>query len=336
MGAYNDNSVKDITTSVTWDSNNTAVAIISNKAGSQGLGNAVFPGSATITATYSKTDVKGSTTLTVTSANQVPIAKIAANPLSGAAPVMIHFDGSGSYDPDGTLVSYAWNFGDGTGGTGPAIDHNYTTPGSYQVVLTVTDHQGGQGSDQATIKVNTAVNNVLFNDNFSRTTGLGSNWKVYTGGFTTDGANAVSSGIANFAGITPSLRTNDYSTEAILTIPTDSLYSGIIARGNIGTGFRADLYSAQIATNGTLNLYRRNAGTWTFLKGASVGIVAGRSYRLKLKVSGTNPVTLEISLDEKIKFSYNDSSSSRILDGIPGIENYNSGVKYDQFTITTP
>ena len=52
------------------------------------------------------------------------------------------FDGSGSADYDGPIVSYAWTFGDGTAGSGATVVHTYATPGIYPVTLTVTDNEG--------------------------------------------------------------------------------------------------------------------------------------------------------------------------------------------------
>jgi PKD repeat protein len=52
------------------------------------------------------------------------------------------FDGSSSSDSDGTVVSYAWDFGDGSTGTGVTPSHNYTSPGTYTAKLIVKDDQG--------------------------------------------------------------------------------------------------------------------------------------------------------------------------------------------------
>jgi len=52
------------------------------------------------------------------------------------------FDGSGSADYDGTIVSYLWTFGDGTAGSGATVVHTYPTPGFYAVTLMVTDNEG--------------------------------------------------------------------------------------------------------------------------------------------------------------------------------------------------
>ena len=67
------------------------------------------------------------------------------------------FDGTGSFDPDGTIVAYNWNFGDGTTGTGPNPTHTYTNPGTYTVTLTVTDNHGGTDFASATISVAPAL-----------------------------------------------------------------------------------------------------------------------------------------------------------------------------------
>ena len=52
------------------------------------------------------------------------------------------FDGSESYDPDGKIVSYHWDFGDGYFGFTKICSHKYQTPGEYTVTLTVTDENG--------------------------------------------------------------------------------------------------------------------------------------------------------------------------------------------------
>src|SRR5690606_33327359 len=53
------------------------------------------------------------------------------------------FDGTGSSDPDGSIVSYQWNFGDDTTpGTGATVTHTYQASGVYNASLTVTDDGG--------------------------------------------------------------------------------------------------------------------------------------------------------------------------------------------------
>ncbi|MEK6299369.1 MAG: PKD domain-containing protein [Acidobacteriota bacterium] len=60
----------------------------------------------------------------------------------GNAPLAVTFDASASIATCGTIVSYAWTFGDGNTGTGPTVVHTYTTPGSYLATLALTDSTG--------------------------------------------------------------------------------------------------------------------------------------------------------------------------------------------------
>jgi PKD repeat protein len=60
---------------------------------------------------------------------------------------------SGSSDLDGTIVNYAWNFGDGRIGSGAALTHTYAVGGSYAVTLLVTDNGGATGTRTMTVTV---------------------------------------------------------------------------------------------------------------------------------------------------------------------------------------
>ncbi|MFQ5786337.1 MAG: PKD domain-containing protein, partial [Alphaproteobacteria bacterium] len=83
-------------------------------------------------------------------ANTAPVAAFSATPASGQAPLDVTFDASASTDTDGTIVSYAWDFGDGASGTGPVVQHTYVV-GGYTVSLTVTDDGGATGASSASI-----------------------------------------------------------------------------------------------------------------------------------------------------------------------------------------
>lgn len=83
--------------------------------------------------------------------NEPPIAVIKASPTSGAIPLTVHFDGTASTDPDGTIVNFAWDFGDRTYGTGESITHTYNESGIFNVILTVTDDDGAKDQDIVTI-----------------------------------------------------------------------------------------------------------------------------------------------------------------------------------------
>lgn len=76
--------------------------------------------------------------------NRPPHACFTANPLSGTAPLEVIFDATCSFDEDGTIEIYSWQFGDGTSEVTrvPFVRHVYTQPGTYVAVLTVRDNRG--------------------------------------------------------------------------------------------------------------------------------------------------------------------------------------------------
>ena len=79
--------------------------------------------------------------------NRRPLARAAAAALADCTSYA--FDGSGSSDPDGDRLSFAWDFGDGQGAVGPAVVHRFRDPGSYRVVLRATDSSGQPGNSAA-------------------------------------------------------------------------------------------------------------------------------------------------------------------------------------------
>ena len=80
--------------------------------------------------------------------NAPPFASFIATPGTGAPPLAVDFDASGSSDPDGDYITHEWNFGDGSGAVGQTPSHSYATTGNYLVQLTVVDSSGQ--SDLAT------------------------------------------------------------------------------------------------------------------------------------------------------------------------------------------
>ncbi len=81
--------------------------------------------------------------------NQLPIASITSN----CNDLNCTFDASGSSDPDGTIVSYAWDFGDGNVSSAISPSHTYAADGSYLVQLTVTDNSSATATTTATVEV---------------------------------------------------------------------------------------------------------------------------------------------------------------------------------------
>jgi glucose/arabinose dehydrogenase len=90
------------------------------------------------------------------SANQPPVAVATANPTSGAAPLTVAFDGSGSTDPDGDPITHAWDLdGDGAydDSTSATPTYTYTVAGTYVASLRGTDARGASATASVTITV---------------------------------------------------------------------------------------------------------------------------------------------------------------------------------------
>jgi len=79
--------------------------------------------------------------------NAAPTAAFTTTPSSGAAPLAVQLDASGSSDRDGSVTTYSWDFGDGSAkGSGSTISHTFSAAGTYTVTLSVADNVGATGS----------------------------------------------------------------------------------------------------------------------------------------------------------------------------------------------
>ena len=139
--------------SYAWAFGNGATATTANPSHS-------YTAAGTYIATLTVTDDGGATdsasvTITVTdpAVNLPPTAVASADVTSGTAPLVVNFTGSGSSDSDGTIVGYAWTFGDGATSTTANPSHSYTAAGTYVATLTVSDNEGATATDSVTLTV---------------------------------------------------------------------------------------------------------------------------------------------------------------------------------------
>ena len=123
-----------------------------------------YSASGTVTVTLTVTDDQGATS-TRTGAvsplsNVPPTAAVGSSCLGRTCT----FDSAGSSDSDGSIVSYAWDLGDGTSSTDAVVEHTYGANGTYTVSLLVTDDRGGTAVDTEQVSVTAAVAAVAFRD----------------------------------------------------------------------------------------------------------------------------------------------------------------------------
>ena len=96
----------------------------------------------------------------ISGGNESPTASI-NGPYSGTANSSVAFSSAGSIDPDGSIVSYAWTFGDGNSSVSANPQHVYASAGNYTVSLTVTDDQGASHSASTTASISGGSSNGL-------------------------------------------------------------------------------------------------------------------------------------------------------------------------------
>jgi hypothetical protein len=90
--------------------------------------------------------------LPVSIPNVAPVAlTTGTKPISGIMPLTVDYVGSNSYDPDGVIVSYLWNFADGSSSILRNVSHKIPAVGQYNASLTVTDNSGAQSVSMISI-----------------------------------------------------------------------------------------------------------------------------------------------------------------------------------------
>jgi autotransporter-associated beta strand protein len=88
----------------------------------------------------------------------IPAAMFVASPTNGVTDLAVAFDGSSSTDADGTILKFAWDFGDGGAAEGSSLaSHTYTVPGRYTVTLTVTDNDGYTAATSAAVAASARI-----------------------------------------------------------------------------------------------------------------------------------------------------------------------------------
>jgi len=87
--------------------------------------------------------------------NQAPVASFTFSPSSPAVGQSVSFNAAASSDPDGSIATYSWDFGDTGNGSGVSSTHASSVAGGFTVNLTVTDDDGTTGWVTHTVTVST-------------------------------------------------------------------------------------------------------------------------------------------------------------------------------------
>ena len=182
--------------------------------------------------------------------NEKPVAAIGTPVVDGRT---VDFSGAGSSDPDGTIVSYAWNFGDTTTGTGATPRRTYTADGTYTVTLTVTDDDGATDTTTRQVTVTAPPPaGVLARDAFGRTTTNG--WGA-----------ADLGGTWTHNGSTTRFSVSGGTGRQTLTAPGTTADSTLTSTGSAATDLRASLAWSRTGSTGTVygSLLARRASSST-------------------------------------------------------------------------
>ncbi len=223
-------------------------------------------------------------------------------------------DASDSNDPDGTISSYSWDWGDNSAnGSGKTASHQYAAAGTYTIKLTVTDNDNQTNSVSHDVTVSAPAGGAIAADAFTRL--VGSGW----GSADTGGAWAVSGGNADFSvgdgvGLV-TVTTPGRTGTAVLPVDGSDvdvfldmglqqaatgggIYSMLMARRSSNTFYSAKV---RVEAGGSvrLSLVRTVNGSDSTLDsisvpGLSVGV--GEMLRTHLRVTGTDPVSLAASV----------------------------------------
>ena len=240
--------------------------------------------------------------VTVTAPNAAPVASFTTSTSNLTASL----DASASADADGTVKAYAWDFGDGSTGSGVTTSHDFAVAGTYAVKLTVTDDGGAIGTATKQVTVSAPAAQHLAADKFERivTSGLGA--ADVGGNWTVDGTPSnysVGSGAATLrtskgttlSGYLNSVSTADVNLSASFTVPAlpvgANSWAGLVVRRTA-----TDDYSGifTITPTGAVSVQLLHGKT--SLKSATVTglkLSAGSIVHLRVQASGSAPTTLQ-------------------------------------------
>ncbi|GAA3171982.1 hypothetical protein GCM10010531_26760 [Blastococcus jejuensis] len=182
--------------------------------------------------------------------NEPPTAEAAAS----CEALTCSFDATGSVDGDGSVASYAWDFGDGAGGTGITASHTYAAAGDYVTTLTVTDNEGASATREITVSPAAPVAGAIAFRGVSGTSVLGTSATVTV----PDSVEAGDLLILNVAGAGASSQTPPAGWSTVATVNPTGVLTTVFQRmavtGDAGSDVRV-VFGANQKADVTLLAY---------------------------------------------------------------------------------
>ncbi len=284
-----------------------------------------------------------------------------------ASDLDVDFDGSGSTDLDGSIVSYAWTFGDGAMSSVESPSHTYAAADTYNVTLTVTDDEGATGVSSQQVTVVEPGSGVVFaSDGFERAVGAGFGSADVGGAWTTlgnaswysvdgQGVHALADAGRTRESYLSGVAAGDVTAMVDVSfdrVPTGGgMYSSLVVRQSGSSAYRARVRST--ATSTALYLIQVANGSQTTLSATSVpGLVYndGDVLRIKLEAVGSDPTTVsakvwKVGTSEPVDWQLSVTNSTPALQGAGGVGMHTylsasatapDAARYDNLLVTWP
>ncbi|WP_131106063.1 LamG domain-containing protein [Ornithinimicrobium sufpigmenti] len=235
--------------------------------------------------------------------NQPPTAQFTHQ----TADLTVAVDAAGSADPDGTIGSYVWEFGDGSTASGVAASHTYAAGGNYTITLTVVDDDGASAEVTAQVVVTSGAQTFV-TDTFSRTLANGFGTADLGGSWTTTRSSSlfsVSDGKGHIRMSAPGSGPNIF-LQGPLAVDLDATVDVTMDKDPTGGGTYNSLVVRRIANNDyqlkvralpdhvQILLTRTVNGAESTLSSTTVPIVyrAGDTLRLRVVADGSGTTSL--------------------------------------------
>jgi len=311
--------------------------------------------------TVSFDDLLATTTSVAPPINQAPVAAFT----SSASGLTAQVDGSGSSDPDGSVVGYAWSFGDGTTGSGATASRTFLAAGAYTVTLTVTDNSGATASVSQPVTVSAPPPaGQLAADAFGRTAPTGWGIADVGGAWTLLGA-ASSYGVDGSVGIqriTTAGATRSAYLNGVSSTSSEVAVTTTVDKEQTGGGTYVTVVGRRVGpaeygvrlrflATGVINLATMQTGTALSSVNLPGAYTPGTQLRVRLQVFGTSPTTVRAKVwavgapePAAWQVSANDSTATLQVGGGVGLASYLSGsatnapmtVSFDELVATEP